>query len=470
MKRLLMWVWSVFILTATVANPRVVPHAVATTVTTDVPQSGVLYVSETGQYLHGTFRLYYEQNGGVEIFGLPLTPIFSDGGLRVQYFERARFEVPVGHDEQSRVTLGRLGAVLVEELSPDARANPPFAGIAEAATPAGAQYFGATQHSLKGDFAAFWTEHGGLSIFGYPLSEEFYQEIDGAVLRVQYFERARMEARLEGNQVVITLGHLGRELLAERADLQSLMQPLPGLQRVASATTSYRGAGWAKRTNIGRAGAMIDGTLIPAGSEFSFLESSNFIDTDFVEGYGIIGGQLSTVIGGGICQVSTTVFRSASNGGFPITQRVPHTYVVTTYEDIPGFDAAVMSPSVDFRFVNDSTAPLMLVVRNEPDDLRFTVELWGVPDGRTVQYAGPFISNVTRPYTAIWQYDRTLASGATRQLVVGRGGMRVSYQRTVLAADGSVMRSDDYRTSYAPWYDYVLYGPGVNPPAGVRLR
>jgi vancomycin resistance protein YoaR len=144
--------------------------------------------------------------------------------------------------------------------------------------------------------------------------------------------------------------------------------------------------------------------------------------------------------------------------------------VVTTYEDIPGFDAAVMSPSVDFRFVNDSAALLMLVVRNEPEQLRFTVELWGVPDGRTVQYAGPYISNVTRPYTPIWQYDASLPRGATRQLVVGRGGMRVSYQRTVLAADGQVLRQDDYRTSYAPWYDYVLYGPGVTPPAGVRTR
>lgn len=470
MKRIIVFMVAVFVLTAAVAHPRDIPQARATTTTELTPSDGVLYVSETGQYLHGTFRVYYETHGGVEIFGLPVTPIISVGGLRVQYFERARFEVPVGHDEQNTVTLGRLGAAAVEALDAEARANPPFAGIVESAIPAGAQYFSATQHSLKGDFANFWQANGGLAVFGYPLSEEFYQEIDGVVLRVQYFERARMEARLVDNGVRITLGLLGREYLATQPQLQPLMAPMPGLQRVASATTSYRGAGWAKRTNIARAGAMIDGTIIPAGGEFSFLQSSNFIDTDFVEGYGIIGGQLSTVIGGGICQVSTTVFRSASNGGFPITERVPHTYVVTTYEDIPGFDAAVMSPSVDFRFVNDSAALLMLVVRNEPEQLRFTVELWGVPDGRTVQYAGPYISNVTRPYTPIWQYDASLPRGATRQLVVGRGGMRVSYQRTVLAADGQVLRQDDYRTSYAPWYDYVLYGPGVTPPAGVRTR
>jgi vancomycin resistance protein YoaR len=149
---------------------------------------------------------------------------------------------------------------------------------------------------------------------------------------------------------------------------------------------------------------------------------------------------------------------------------VPHTYVVTTYEDILGFDAAVLDPSVDFRFRNDSANLLMLVVRNNPPASSITMELWGVPDGRTVQYDGPFVTNVTKPGSAIWQYDATIARGTTRQLVVGRGGMNVSYMRKVFAADGNLLHDDTFHTKYAPWYDYVLYGPGVVPPAGVRLR
>jgi vancomycin resistance protein YoaR len=289
-------------------------------------------------------------------------------------------------------------------------------------------------------------------------------------VRVQYFERVRLEMHFERNTTHILIGLLGTALLLETPSLQVHATPMPSLERVASATTSYKGAGAAKRTNIARAGAMIDGTIIPAGSEFSFLASSNFADTDFVEGYGIINGQLVTIIGGGLCQVSTTVFRAASNGGFDITRRIPHTFVVTTYEDILGFDATVLDPSVDFRFRNDSAHLLMVVVRNNPAAATFTIELWGVPDGRTVSYDGPYVTNVTKPGVAVWQYDASLRNGTTRQLVYGRGGMKVSYMRKVFAADGTVIHDDTYLTTYAPWYDYVLYGPGVVPPAGVRLR
>lgn len=87
MKKLLLLVIAILGLTAASANPRQLPRTrAATDVTT--PSGGVLYISETGHYLHGTFRLFYEQNGGHEIFGNPLTPIITDGGLRVQYFEK----------------------------------------------------------------------------------------------------------------------------------------------------------------------------------------------------------------------------------------------------------------------------------------------------------------------------------------------------------------------------------------------
>jgi hypothetical protein len=467
MKRLTILIMTLICLTGAVADPRYIPQIYAAV---DVSQAsvGVLYYSETGQYLHGTFRRYYEENGGTAIFGLPLTPIISDGGLRVQYFERARFEVPVGHDATNEVLLTRIGAHFVDQLSAEDRALPPFARIKDPG--ADSLYFAQTGHSISNSFRDFWQTNGGLRVFGYPLSEDFFQDINGEAVRVQYFERVRLETHVAHNQVTVMIGNLGKALLYESPSLAPYTTPLPGLQRVAISTTSYKGAGVAKQTNIARAGAMIDGTIVPAGAEFSFLKSSNFVDTDFVEGYGIINGKLAKIIGGGLCQVSTTVFRAASNGGFDITMRVPHTYVVTTYEDILGFDATVLEPTVDFRFVNDSANLLLLVVHNDPANMRFTVEFWGVPDGRTVQYDGPLISNVTKPGVPIWQYDPNMKHGATRQLVIGRGGMKVSYVRTVNRADGSELHKDNFLTSYAPWYNYVVYGPGVVPPAGVRLR
>lgn len=457
------------LLTSAVANPRYIPQIYAAQQIENTPSTGVLYFSETGQYLHGTFRKFYEAHGGMAIFGFPLTPIISDGALRVQYFERARFEVPVGHDDTNEVTLTRIGAHFISQLTPADLAQLPFAGV-DKPSDTSVRYFGQTRHTLRGGFLSFWEKNGALQIFGYPMSEEFVQSIQGELVRVQYFERVRLEMHFNRNATNISIGLLGTALLLETPAVQAYTTPMPSLERVATATTSYKGAGAAKRTNIARAGAMIDGTIIPAGSEFSFLASSNFADTDFVEGYGIINGQLAKIIGGGLCQVSTTLFRAASNGGFAITRRIPHTFVVTTYEDVLGFDATVLDPGVDFRFRNDSAHMLLLVVRNNPEAATITMELWGVPDGRTVTYDGPYVTNVTKPGTPIWQYDASLRKGSTRQLVTGRGGMNVSYMRKVFAADGSLLHDDTYLTTYAPWYDYVLYGPGVVPPAGVRLR
>lgn len=464
MKKTILLFGALLALTAGAANPRQVPHSRAAT-DTATPSTGVLYISETGQYLHGTFRLFYEKNGGYEMFGNPLTPIITDGGLRVQYFEKARFEVPFGHNEQAAVMLSRLGAFAIDEIDPASR-GPAFApSVAGVGT-----YHALTQHTVSGAFETYWNTHGGLALFGYPLTEAFYTDIHGVTVKVQYFERVRFEEHLEGNATVVRVSNLGSEYLARHPHLQNYTNPMPGIERVASATTTYKGAGTAKRTNIAKGAAMIDGVVIPAGEEFSFLANSNFTDTDFVEGYGIVSGQLAKVFAGGICQVSTTIFRTAANGGFPITLRIPHTYVVSTYEDIVGFDATVMEPTTDFRFRNDSHGPLMVVVRNEPDQLRLTLELWGIPDGRVVHFEGPFISNVTRPLAPVWQYDPTLKTGTKSQLVYGRGGMDVNYKRTVTAADGTQLVTDDFQTHYARWNDYVLFGPGVVPPAGAIVR
>ena len=464
MKKLLMLIIAILGLTAATANPRQLPRTHAANDGT-AATGGVLYIGETGQYLHGTFRLFYEQNGGYEVFGNPITPIITDGGLRVQYFEKARFEVPFGHNEQAAVMLSRLGALAIEAIDPKER-GPAFA----TGSVSGGTYFAVTKHTISSNFETFWKKHGALALFGYPLSEQFYTIRNGVTVKVQYFERARFEEQLDGNAPVVRLANLGSEYVARTPHLQNYTNPMPGIERVATATTTYKGAGFAKRTNIAKGAAMIDGVVIPAGEEFSFLANSNFTDTDFVEGYGIIGGQLSKVFAGGICQVSTTVFRSAANGGFLITQRIPHTYVVSTYEDIVGFDATVMEPTTDFRFRNNSAGPLMIVVRNQPDELRLTIELWGIPDGRQVHFEGPFITAVTQPSAPVWQYDATMKAGTKSQLVYGRGGMHVSYQRTVVAADGTPMYSDDFLTSYARWYDYVMYGPGVVPPAGAVVR
>lgn len=161
------------------------------------------YLSQTGHYIRGAFRSFWESNGGVTTFGYPLTEEYvrSSDKRVVQYFERARFELSVVNN-QAVVELGRLGVEIT-----GGRAFPqvqPFAS-----TPA-RRYFSETGHSLQGAFKNTWDGRGGVRLLGLPISEEISEQFpDGRWYLVQYFERARMELQTNNS---VTLGLLGTAL------------------------------------------------------------------------------------------------------------------------------------------------------------------------------------------------------------------------------------------------------------------
>ncbi|NTU79139.1 MAG: hypothetical protein HGA45_07015 [Chloroflexales bacterium] len=161
---------------------------------------GKIYFSQTGHFLGGAFRSFWERNGGVEIFGYPVSEEFYQNrdGRVAQYFERARFELDVVGNT-AYVSLGLVGR---EYLSATGQGFPPVAAVRAP----GLRFFPETGHTLRGEFRNFWERRGGLPIFGFPLSEEFVQRLDdGRNYLVQYFERGRFE--LVGSRVrLATLG------------------------------------------------------------------------------------------------------------------------------------------------------------------------------------------------------------------------------------------------------------------------
>ncbi len=177
-----------------------------------VPSAQRVYFPETQHFISAGFKAFWQANGGERIFGYPLTEEFSitdpDTGEQVvvQYFERARFEYRASAPEDQRITLGRLGV----ELTGDRvfQPIPPFESSGER------RYFPETGHSLAYGFKEFWETHGGVAIFGYPISEEFVE--NGRT--VQYFERARFEynPNAQDEQSRVLLGLLGREALQRR--------------------------------------------------------------------------------------------------------------------------------------------------------------------------------------------------------------------------------------------------------------
>jgi hypothetical protein len=165
------------------------------------------YFGQTDHWLSHGFLRYWEQNGGLANFGYPITEEFSNAnGVVTQYFERARFEWhPGSWPERFDVLLGRLGV----ELTAGRESEPAFQRV-KAGNDQNCTFYEETGHRLCFGFRAYWELHGGLAIFGYPISEEF--EEDGRI--VQHFERQRLEYHPENAPPWDILGGLlGRQVL-----------------------------------------------------------------------------------------------------------------------------------------------------------------------------------------------------------------------------------------------------------------
>ncbi|HET9015956.1 MAG TPA: beta-galactosidase [Thermomicrobiaceae bacterium] len=179
------------------------------------------YFPETGFWVQGYFRQYWEANGGLFVFGYPITGVFKDTtGLYTQYFQRAVFEYhPEFAGTQYQVELLRLGAIMTAGRT----GEQPFQPLpSTTGSDANCTFYQPTGHRLCFGFRNFWNSNGGLPNFGYPLSEEFNERNqpppagDGQVYDVQYFERARFEYHPNNPPAYqVELGLLGSEYLAQ---------------------------------------------------------------------------------------------------------------------------------------------------------------------------------------------------------------------------------------------------------------
>lgn len=177
-------------------------------------QADNLYFAETAHNLGGRFKQFWQEQAGLPLFGFPISEVFEEDGLSVQYFERARFEY---HPESNQVELGLVGRLLT---APRLSARPwYFEPVAAFSDTPNDRYFEATGQVVQGQFKDYWEQNGGLAHFGYPLSHEFL-EVDpanGLTYIVQYFERARFQWPLDPTpSTQVQLGLLGRELALAR--------------------------------------------------------------------------------------------------------------------------------------------------------------------------------------------------------------------------------------------------------------
>jgi len=246
-------------------------------------------------------------------------------------------------------------------------------------------------------------------------------------------------------------------------------------EQVGVEVSYFYGSNASRIQNIETAASRFHGVLVPPGAVFSMAETLGDISLDdgYAEALIIYGNQTIQGVGGGVCQVSTTLFRTAFFAGYPIVERHPHAYRVYYYElnaanqaveRMAGLDATVYVPTVDFKFKNDTDNWLLMETYVQAAARKLTWKFYSTSDGRTVEWDTTGLKNIVEPDEAVYKENPELGKGEINQIDWGVDGADVTVTRTVYR-DGQVYIEDAFHTHYLPWRDVYEYGPGTKIPA-----
>ena len=240
--------------------------------------------------------------------------------------------------------------------------------------------------------------------------------------------------------------------------------------------STFEGSPHERANNIEVAASNLNGVVIQPGHDFSFLREIGPITrtAGYLESLIIRGDATVPGIGGGVCQVSTTVFRAAFWAGLPITVRNQHSYRVSYYEQDgtpPGLDAAVYDPGVDLRFRNDTGHPVLLQSAVDPVSGTLTYRLYGTRTGRQVRLEEVDIRDRQEPEEPLPDVpDPSLPLGERKQVEWAAEGMNVTVTRSIFKED-TLITKDTFKSKFLPWREKWLIGAEPTPtptdaPAG----
>jgi vancomycin resistance protein YoaR len=254
-----------------------------------------------------------------------------------------------------------------------------------------------------------------------------------------------------------------------------------GITELVGQTTSYfYGSSTERIQNIQTAAERFHGVLIAPGETFSMgsIMGDVSLENGFAEALIIYGGRTIKGVGGGVCQVSTTLFRAVFFAGFPVNERYSHAYRVSYYEqtasgsvdkNLTGLDATVYFPLVDFKFTNDTPYWLLMETYTSVDGRSLTWKLYSTSDGRNVTWETTGPRNVVSAPAPIFEVNQEFDKNQMKQVDWAANGADVTVSRTVMR-DGAVYFSDEFRTHYEPWQAICQYGPGTNDPEKMAKR
>ena len=229
--------------------------------------------------------------------------------------------------------------------------------------------------------------------------------------------------------------------------------------------TSYYGSPANRLHNIKVGASKFNGKLIAPGEVFSFNTNLGAVDGSTGYRKELVIKKEGTIpeYGGGLCQVSTTMFRTVLLSGLPIVERNPHSYAVSYYSQVlgHGLDATIYLGGSDLKFENDTDHHL-LVQTYTKDDYELYIVFYGTSDGRSVELEGPYLSNYHSPGATQIIQTTSLAPGARKQVEIPHTGFNALWYRHITDGNGQT-EIEPINTRYRAVPAKILVGIDPNP-------
>jgi len=292
----------------------------------------------------------------------------------------------------------------------------------------------------------------------------------GLVMDVDATVQAINESLLRGEHVVPLV------VKADEPQLPSTVtgQELGVTELIWSETSYFYGSSTERIQNIQAASSRFHGVLVAPGEIFSMGQTMGDVslESGFAEALIIYGGRTIKGVGGGVCQVSTTLFRAVFNVGFPVVERYSHAYRVSYYEQtisgsvdprLAGLDATVYFPLVDFKFKNDSPYWILMETYVNVNSRSLTWKFYSTSDGRTVEWDTTGPTDVVAAPSPLYEENPELGKNEMKQVDWAANGADVTVTRTVYQ-NGAVLFQDQFSTHYEPWQAVCEYGPDSKKP------
>ncbi len=220
-----------------------------------------------------------------------------------------------------------------------------------------------------------------------------------------------------------------------------------GTDLLGRAELSYEGGTEGRHKNIELGVSRINGTILNPGEEFSFKKAlgTTTVEDGFSEERIFLNGEVAKGVGGGLCQVSTILFRTVMDSALPVTERANHSFTVSRYDE--GMDATYSDPGPDFKFLNDTANPIM--IKGKTENLSAIFEIYGTKDGRIASSSEVEISNIKDILPTKYVWVPKLEEGQTKCVNTPQIGFTAKLQYDIIYADGKT-REKEFVSRYKP--------------------